>query len=849
MYQKSSGYRKGGRGEKQWFRCGQGFWPLLCAFLVFGGITEARIRYVKPGGNDGSDGLSVATAWKTIGKANGSLVAGDTVYILGGTYVEKIDPANAGAPGKEIAYIGYQNDRVTIGRSASPADEVQAYLGQPYIRLQSLDILPSNYATYRVQQWVSTRYMIVVNGNYCTLNHVRIPGGIRAGEFATITDNLLRGVNVAGQHVTLEHCYVRGTDIGVVVSGDAPRYFKMHEDTVSTAMWSLVQIGTPETHVAQRNLIEYCILDSSWAEDGIQFESTLDTVNIGTWIRYCRISNCGENLIDLKGAKDIVIEYTILYSSGGDDNGPYQNLHASWDSDRTGSAWTWGIPTAANAHAIGRFNLLINNAGGIDSYVGDYIYNNTIMNNRHFWNGSTYSSNQDAKLYAFQTFENRPSAAVNNIMVGQAGAGHNGILYGDFRYTDRFRLDNNLYWEDAGQQDAPIFRDRHGSSPNFSDDSVHGLVNWRRHISGYALLGKDAHSVQADPQLHVGNYPTDYSSSMDFTADTQSPTIDAGTYLALTSGGGANSTALVVDNPGAFSDGIGIPGVLGDSISVGGEKVRIQSISGSTLQLSRPISWSSGSEVYYWPFKGSGPNIGAFESQWAAPGAGSPPPALVNVLANPTFESGTDPWVTYSNGVASFTTGPGFESSKAAKIAITQGGTNEQMFQSNRHLEPNARYRLTFDAYSNTGHSLEVSLMEHVDPFAGYGVSGVRFDLGTSWKSFSIEFTTPDLAAPVDDARLQFWLVPYAAAGDEYYIDNVVLAELDGTTSALAQQVVPAEYRLDQNFPNPFNPSTLIRYALSTTSRVTLKIFDVIGREVATLVDELQQAGGHDVRF
>jgi len=60
---------------------------------------------------------------------------------------------------------------------------------------------------------------------------------------------------------------------------------------------------------------------------------------------------------------------------------------------------------------------------------------------------------------------------------------------------------------------------------------------------------------------------------------------------------------------------------------------------------------------------------------------------------------------------------------------------------------------------------------------------------------------------------------------------------------------LPRTYALAQNYPNPFNPSTLIRYQLPTNSRVTLKIYDVLGQEVRSVVDEVQDAGYKVVRF
>ena len=61
--------------------------------------------------------------------------------------------------------------------------------------------------------------------------------------------------------------------------------------------------------------------------------------------------------------------------------------------------------------------------------------------------------------------------------------------------------------------------------------------------------------------------------------------------------------------------------------------------------------------------------------------------------------------------------------------------------------------------------------------------------------------------------------------------------------------VAPQEFALFQNYPNPFNPSTMISYQIPVTNHVSLKVYDAIGNEVATLVNSNQSAGNYTVSF
>ncbi|MBK9227522.1 MAG: T9SS type A sorting domain-containing protein [Ignavibacteria bacterium] len=61
--------------------------------------------------------------------------------------------------------------------------------------------------------------------------------------------------------------------------------------------------------------------------------------------------------------------------------------------------------------------------------------------------------------------------------------------------------------------------------------------------------------------------------------------------------------------------------------------------------------------------------------------------------------------------------------------------------------------------------------------------------------------------------------------------------------------LIPKTYDLSQNYPNPFNPVTTIKYQIPEAGSVNLVIYDVLGREISTLVNTFQAAGYYEMRF
>lgn len=94
----------------------------------------------------------------------------------------------------------------------------------------------------------------------------------------------------------------------------------------------------------------------------------------------------------------------------------------------------------------------------------------------------------------------------------------------------------------------------------------------------------------------------------------------------------------------------------------------------------------------------------------------------------------------------------------------------------------------------------------------------------------------------------------YLCGNNFYYTyritnDSLIFKEFNYPLYAGLNNAVPEYFSLYQNFPNPFNPSTSIQYSIGSPQFVTLKVYDLLGNEVATLVNEDMQAGTHTVKF
>ena len=121
----------------------------------------------------------------------------------------------------------------------------------------------------------------------------------------------------------------------------------------------------------------------------------------------------------------------------------------------------------------------------------------------------------------------------------------------------------------------------------------------------------------------------------------------------------------------------------------------------------------------------------------------------------------------------------------------------------------------------------------------------------SSWTQFSLDLFYSTNDTP-DICKLIFSIDGPATGGDPhvnsyFLLDDIILTGTN--TSVNDKNIIPAKFSLDQNYPNPFNPSTKIQYNLHENSFVSLKVYNAIGQEVATLVNDVVPAGLHEILF
>lgn len=140
-------------------------------------------------------------------------------------------------------------------------------------------------------------------------------------------------------------------------------------------------------------------------------------------------------------------------------------------------------------------------------------------------------------------------------------------------------------------------------------------------------------------------------------------------------------------------------------------------------------------------------------------------------------------------------------------------------------------------------------------PSAGATTYEVQVSIGKSFSSTAIDTTVSDTTVKLGialGANTKYYWHVNATNGT---FKSGIYSAADSFTTGIGLDAVneptglPKTFALFQNYPNPFNPTTIIKYDVPKTSQVTIKVYDILGREVTTLVDSKQAAGRYSIQF
>lgn len=185
----------------------------------------------------------------------------------------------------------------------------------------------------------------------------------------------------------------------------------------------------------------------------------------------------------------------------------------------------------------------------------------------------------------------------------------------------------------------------------------------------------------------------------------------------------------------------------------------------------------------------------------------------------------------YSNGKYLFA---GASSYYYASVYIsTDDGTSWNINNNSIFFSPDSSE--SFIIYSITGIGSNV--------FIGTAGSGlfVSTDNGTTWKSTNDGLTDLNIFA-------LHILNDTLYAGTKSGVWKLPLGNITNSV-ALDQEKIPSHFLLSRNYPNPFNPTTTINFSVPKSGIVTIKIYDILGREIKTLVSEEKAAGNYNIQF
>ncbi len=182
---------------------------------------------------------------------------------------------------------------------------------------------------------------------------------------------------------------------------------------------------------------------------------------------------------------------------------------------------------------------------------------------------------------------------------------------------------------------------------------------------------------------------------------------------------------------------------------------------------------------------------------------------------------------------------------KRNSIHAVDHGTNKQIYACGQGISVSSDYGITWEDFGLNDYEVVRLIYESYSLLAATRNNGffAKYHSQGDWLPFSAGLG--DGKVIIDALNYTTWVLHTATENHSVYFLWLIINDVNNETG----KYFPEDFALFQNYPNPFNPTTRIQYAISRRQNVQLKIFDILGNEVATLVDEEKIPGIYEVEF